>query len=185
LIRRVHKTDPLLCAGGHSGSSWGFQTELIRFVEHGLSIAISCNTDSADPGALARRVADHYLAEELGPEEHDEASGPKNDVADGASEPRTLTSEQLAEFSGAFFSPELDATYCFAVVDGGLVVRIEQEPPLAVAPLADDRFVLRFGEQGLSEPRQATLEFERSRTGAITGFALSSGAERGIAFERR
>jgi len=37
----------------HSGSSWGFRTELVRFVEPGLSIAVACNADSANPGNLA------------------------------------------------------------------------------------------------------------------------------------
>ena len=32
---------------GHHGGSWGFRTPLVRFVEAGLSIAISCNADSA------------------------------------------------------------------------------------------------------------------------------------------
>ncbi len=170
---------------GHSGSSWGFRTQLVRFVDYGLSIAISCNSDSADPGELAQRVADHYLANELGPESGDEPSSAGQEVAEKASEPPALTSDQLAEFAGAFFSPELDATYRFAVVDGDLVVRIEQEPPLEVAPVADDRLVIRFREQGLSGPQEASLEFHRNDTGAITGFALSSGTERGIVFERR
>jgi CubicO group peptidase (beta-lactamase class C family) len=170
---------------GHSGSSWGFRTELVRFVEAGLSIAISCNADSANPGNLAQRVADHYLADQLGPESGDEEPGAGQQVADTASEPPALSSDQLAEFVGAFFAPELDATYRFAVVDGGLVVRIEQEPPLEVAMVADDRFEFRFHPHGWSGPQPVSLEFDRNRTGAITGFGLSSGSERGIVFERR
>ncbi len=106
-------------------------------------------------------------------------------LADAASEPPSLTSDQLAEFAGDFYAPELDATYRFAVVDSGLVVRIEQEPPLEVPPVADDRFEIRFHDQGLSGPQPASLEFDRNRTGAITGFGLSSGSERGIVFVRR
>ena len=170
---------------GHSGSSWGFRTQLVRFVEPGLSIAISCNADAANPGNLAQRVADHYLADQLGPESGDEAPSADQQVADAASEPPTLTSDQLAEFVGAFFAPELDATYRFAVVDGGLVVRIEQEPLLEVVPVADDRFEIRFHPHGWSEPQTVSLEFDRNPTGAITGFGLSSGSERGIVFERR
>jgi len=170
---------------GHSGSSWGFRTELVRFVEPGLSIAISCNVDSVDPGKLAQRVADHYLADQLGPESGDEAPNAEQPVADAASEPPTLRADQLAEFVGAFFAPELDATYRFAVVDGGLVVRIEQEPPIEVAAVADDRFEFSFHPRGWSEPQPVSLEFDRNRSGAVTGFGLSAGSERGIVFERR
>jgi CubicO group peptidase (beta-lactamase class C family) len=170
---------------GHSGSSWGFRTELVRFVEPGLSIAISCNADPADPGDLAQRVADHYLADRLGPKSGDEAPSDDQQVAAAASEPPVLTSEQLEEFVGAFFAPELDATYRFAVVDGGLAVRIEQEPPIEVAVVADDRFEFSFQPQGWSEPQLVSLEFDRNRAGAVTGFGLSSGSERGIVFERR
>ena len=53
---------------GHGGSSWGFRTALVRFIQPGLSIAVSCNSDDAAPEKLAQRVADHYLANELGPE---------------------------------------------------------------------------------------------------------------------
>jgi hypothetical protein len=170
---------------GHSGSSWGFRSELVRFVEPGLSIAISCNSDFAKPGDLAQRVADHYLADQLGPESGDEESDADQQGADALSEPPSLSSVELAEFAGSFFSAELDATYRFSVVDGSLVVRIEQEAPLQVTTLADDRFEIRFSDQGLSGPQTASLEFDRNRSGAITGFGLSSGSERGIVFERR
>jgi CubicO group peptidase (beta-lactamase class C family) len=170
---------------GHSGSSWGFRTQLVRFVKPGLSIAISCNADSAKPGTLAQRVADHYLADQLGPESSDEASDTNEQTDDAASESPTLTSDQLAEFAGAFYSAELDATYRFAVVDDGLVVRIEQEAPLEVVPVADDRFEVSFHPQGWSGPEQISLEFDRNRAGAVTGFGLSLGSERGIVFERR
>ena len=170
---------------GHSGSSWGFRTQLVRFVETGLSIAVSCNDDDATAGRFAQRVADHYLADQLGPEEvDDDRSSGRQAVAETAAPP-ALTSDRLAEYAGTFFAPELDATYRFAVVDGGLVVRIEQEPPAQVTPVADDRFEIRFRDLGLSGPQLASLEFDRNRAGNVTGFGLSSGSERGLVFERR
>lgn len=65
------------------------------------------------------------------------------------------------------------------------MVRIEQEPPLNVAPVAVDQFEIRFHPQGWSEPQAVSLKFDRNRTGAITGFGLSSGSERGIVFDRQ
>ena len=170
---------------GHSGSSWGFRTELVRFVEPGLSIAISCNADFAKPGELAQQVADHYLADQLGPEIDDTAPDADEQGADTPPEPPSLSSVELQEFAGSFFSAELDATYRFTVVDGGLVVHIEQEAPLDVAPVAADQFEIQFHPQGWSGPESIRLEFDRNRAGAVTGFGLSSGSETDIVFERR
>lgn len=169
----------------HSGSSWGFRSELVRFVEPGLSVAIACNTGAAKPEILAQRVAEHFLAGQLAPKSDPEAPSADTPVGSAVSEPPALTADQLAEFVGDFFAPELDATYRFAVVDGGLVVRIEQEPPLAVEAVADDRFEFPFHPKGWSEPETVSVKFVRSRSGAIAGFALSAGSERGIVFERR
>lgn len=169
---------------GHSGSSWGFRTELVRFVEPGLSIAVACNSDYARPGDLAKQVADHLLADQLGPVPDDAAAD--DESPDGApAEALVLTVVELDEFAGEYFSVELDATYRFSPGDGKLRVRIEQEPLLDVIAVAEDRFEIRFYDQALSGPQTASLEFDRNRSGAVTGFGLSSGSERGIVFERR
>jgi CubicO group peptidase (beta-lactamase class C family) len=126
----------------HTGSSWGSQSVLMRFVTPGVAIAIACNDGLADTLALAYRVADHYLADELGPEDGDEGRD-EDSPEEEMPAPRSMTPDQLTEFSGTFFSAELDAIYRFAVVDRGLVVRIEQEAPLEVIPIGDDQFKFR------------------------------------------
>lgn len=169
----------------HTGSSWGFRAVLMRFVEPGLSIAIACNDGNAYPRGLAWQVADYYLADQLGAASEDEELADDQQLIDPVSEPKTLTVEQLGEFAGVFFSAELDATYRFAVVDDGLVVRIEQEPPLDVVPVADDRFEISFYDQAYWAPPSASLEFSRAADGSVTGLDLSSGTERDISFEKR
>ncbi len=171
---------------GHGGHSWGFLTELRRYVEPGLSIAISCNAEYGDPGELARRVADHYLADQLGPVDSDEDEEDDSDEED-AEEPSaapSLSSAELAAFAGSFFSAELDATYRFAVADDHLSMRIEQQPALEVQPVAEDEFRVEFESRGWAAS-PARLEFERNASGAVTGFSLSSGSERGLVFEKR
>jgi CubicO group peptidase (beta-lactamase class C family) len=169
---------------GHSGSSWGFRSQLVRFVESGLSIAISCNADFARPGDLAKRVADHYLADQLGPAISDEETVIGRQGTEASPELPSLSPVELAEFAGSFFSHELDATYRFAVAESTLLVRIEQEAPLRVTPVAVDSFEIRFYDQGWPGPQTARLKFDRNQAGAVTGFGLSSGTERGIVFER-
>ena len=170
---------------GHSGSSWGFRTEIVRFVEPGLSIAIACNSDSTNPKEMAERVADHFLADQLGAKSSDEKPGDDQPVVEEAFTPVSLPPNELAKFAGEFYASELDATYRFAVGVGNLAVRIEQEPPLQVTPVGDDKFVFKFHPHGWQEPQPVTLAFDRNGGGAITGFRLSLGSERGIVFQRR
>ncbi len=169
---------------GHSGSSWGFRSQLVRFVEPGLSIAISCNFDRADPWTLARRVADHYLAEQLGPDTSQEEPAASDSDDDSPSVPPALSAIELAAFAGSYFSPELDAIYRFSIFDDRLELRIEQEQAFAVMPAAVDTFEFGLHPQGWSEPQTVTMDFDRDQDGTVTGFALSSGSERGILFER-
>jgi CubicO group peptidase (beta-lactamase class C family) len=164
---------------GHSGSSWGFRTQLVRFVEPALSIAVSCNQDGIDAGRLAQQVADHLLAEQLSP--LDEGMDADEREQEKPAEPQQLTADLLEEFSGEYYSPELHATYRFAVTNSVLVVRIEQDPPLNVVAISDNVLEIRFGEQGLSGPQTASLAFDAGRE----TFTLSSGTERGLLFERR
>jgi CubicO group peptidase (beta-lactamase class C family) len=167
----------------HTGSSWGSRSVLMRFVQPGVAIAIACNDGLADTLALAYRVADHFLAAVLAPAGGDEGHE-EDSAAEAPAAPIPLTPEQLAEFTGAFFSPELDATYRFAVVDGGLIVRIEQEAPLDVVPIGNDRFRFSFSDQAYSGVVAASLEFRRRTVGAVAGFVLGSGSEQGLVFEK-
>ena len=90
----------------------------------------------------------------------------------------------ITAIASSFFSAELDATYRFAVTGGNLTVRIEQEPSLDVTPVAEDEFEVRFESRGWAAS-PARLEFKRNPSGAITGFSLSSGSERGLVFEKQ
>ena len=170
---------------GHSGHSWGFLTELRRYVEPALAIAVSCNAEYGDPGELARRVADHYLVDQLGPVESEDEEDDETDEEDEDSPPApSLSAPELAQFTGSFFSAELDATYRFAVADGGLMMRIEQQPALVVKPVAEDVFRVEFESRGWAAS-PARLEFQRDGTGSVTGFSLSSSSERGLAFAKQ
>jgi CubicO group peptidase (beta-lactamase class C family) len=47
---------------GHGGAFLGFRTELLRFPDQQLSVAVLCNFAAANAGELARQVADLHLA---------------------------------------------------------------------------------------------------------------------------
>ncbi len=170
----------------HSGGSWGFLTQLVRFVEPGFSIALSCNAGYARPGRIVELVADHYLEGRLSPRVEGGDSKPDADATfDAEPEPLTLTAMQMAELAGDYFAPELDATYRLAVEEDRVVVRIEQDPQLGLLPIADGGLQFHFGDQGLAGGRSATLRPVRNTAGRVVGLILDSGSERGIVFERR
>jgi CubicO group peptidase (beta-lactamase class C family) len=50
--------------GGHAPGSW---TEMIRFPDQHLAVAVLCNADDLDAPRFARSVADLYLAAEMSP----------------------------------------------------------------------------------------------------------------------
>jgi len=52
----------------HSGGDAGYRSHLMRFPDQRFSVACLCNYGGANPGLLARRVADVYLASALAPE---------------------------------------------------------------------------------------------------------------------
>lgn len=169
---------------GHSGSSWGFRTQLVRFLDPGLAIAISCNADFADPWQLVERVADHFLAKALGPRNDSADSESDQQVTDRRPQRPVMTPAQLAPFAGTYYSMELDAIYRFTVEGGALKVRIEQEQAVPVRPLTDDQFEFELHPSGWSGPADIRLEFERNAIGTVTGFLLSTGQERDLSFVR-
>ncbi len=170
---------------GHSGSSWGFRTQLLRFDEPELTIAISCNDGSAEPGRLARQVAEHYLAGQLGPLPEDSDANREEAAIPANEDFPELASDTLRQYVGEYFSVELDATYRFSLQDDALVLRIEQEPAIAVRPTGVDALAIDFDQQSLFSPWPASLDFTRGGAGEITGFRLTSGSEVGIVFDRR
>ena len=169
---------------GHGGSSWGFRTALVRFIQPGLSIAVSCNSDDAAPGKLAQRVADHYLANELAPEIANKASDTGRQNKNTFTKPISVLSSDYSAFSGSFFSRELDAIYRFSDIDNVLTVRIEQEPAINIVPVGDNLFEFQFQPQGWSTPALVQVRFSRNASDMVDGFSLSAGTERNIVFTK-
>ena len=157
---------------GHGGSWVGYRTNFVRFPEQDLSIAVFCNVADCDPTGRARRVAEVYIGDLMGPEP--EAPEPEPD-AEGPS----LTAEQLREYAGSYRSPELDSTYDLEVDgEGRLVASHWRNDPSVLSPTGEDEFT---GDQWyLPEVR-----FVRDRAGRVSGFTVTGVRVRDLIFERR
>ncbi len=93
-----------------------------------------------------------------------------------AVEPASPSVAQLAEFTGAYYSDELDTTYRFAVENEKLTVRQKGQEPRALTPTTRDAFIGLGG---------GTFEFQRDAQGRVSGFLVQAGRIRGVTFTRR
>jgi CubicO group peptidase (beta-lactamase class C family) len=94
----------------HSGGDAGYRSWTGRFPDHGLAIAIACNTSTANPQALALRLADSYLADALTPTPATEVS------VQGVAVAR----EVLERLAGPYFAPATMQVVELTVRDGKL-----------------------------------------------------------------
>ena len=134
----------------HGGSHRGFKTHLVRFPDDGLAVIVLGNVEEFNPSEMAYNVADLYLVD---------------------------PPERLADFTGAYYSEELDATYHLAVEKGRLTARHRRYDPIHLTPSDTDAF---SGDSWFLQ----TLTFARTDN-RITGFRVSNGRVRNVWFERQ
>lgn len=161
---------------GHSGSWRGFRSHLIRFPEQKFGVVILCNLNTFNPLRLAEKIADLYLADVLAPEETP-VPDKTAQTAEKDNKPEMLTPEQLTEFTGDYYTEELDTTYTIVVSENGLVAKHRRHDDILLTD-AGDHFtgnVWFFPD----------IHFTRDDTGGVTGFKLTGGRVRNLHFEKK
>lgn len=146
----------------HGGAFIGFRAQLLRFPTEHLSVALLCNDYTAQPEAMARQVANLYLADRMAPAGTSAAGMPATNA------PTSLAMERWA---GRYeVLPGIVAT--IARDSAGMSVRVMgQRMPLI--PLSDS--VFRSGEASDS------VIFSSSTSGAsvrVTAFDMAAPALR-------
>lgn len=91
-----------------------------------------------------------------------------------SAEPWEPTAEQLDEFTGRYFSDEIETFYQVVVEEGALTLRHRRLDDIDLSPGEEDT----FSGGGL------TLDFARDRSGRIIAFYLSNVRTRDVRFER-
>jgi hypothetical protein len=88
----------------------------------------------------------------------------------------TPTSSQLVEYSGEYFSDELNVTYSLKVEGEKLYFMLPGTPKTDLAPSVKDAFRTTGG---------LSFIFQRDRANRISGFVLSAGRVRNLRFVRK
>lgn len=168
-----HSTYRGLRVVSHGGSFVGFRADITHFPDERFDVVTLCNVSDADPSALARRVADVYLADRMQPAVAS-GSGAAGGARGDSTRFLTLPAARLAPFAGTFRSAELDVSYSVTARGDGLDVKIGALAPLHVRPVS----ATDFAGDGL------TFHFV-STGGRVTAFTLDAGRVKNLGFTRR
>ncbi|HEV8218181.1 MAG TPA: serine hydrolase domain-containing protein, partial [Gemmatimonadaceae bacterium] len=117
----------------HSGGDAGYRTFVERFPDLGLATAVLCNSGSANPGLLARRVADAYVGSALAPVQGDVAP-------QGAPQGVAISPEKLRARAGVYLDPRTMQVNALTFRDGKLMVGVQGNQPLV--PISEDRMAV-------------------------------------------
>ena len=116
----------------HGGAWAGFRAELVRFPEERLSVATLCNLASANPSALAMRVAELYLADRLGPVE---APPPAPAVA-------AAVTVDASRYAGLYWSEEAGVVRRVVAREGKLFYQRAPGNETELVPLGGETFTM-------------------------------------------
>ncbi len=157
----------------HGGALGGYRAQLLRFPDQRFSVICLCNLAPMNPTALAYRVADIYLADNLeaAPEATVEEETPPERREPAAAQPFQPSAAQMAEYPGAYYSEELDASWDLTITENALYVVGVERP---FSPVEAD--VFRLGG--------TILRFVREADGRVVGLEVDAGRVRGIGFVR-
>jgi len=155
----------------HGGSLAGYRTNLLRLPAENLTVVTLCNNATANAARLAQMLAELYAPAGMS------AAAPVAGTAPPPAPTRTAVPRELAQaLAGVFYSAELDATYRVAAGSDAVTLEVGSNPPVVLNLTGPDR---------LAPPAGLELTPVRDGAGRISGFTLSAGRVRDIAFTRR
>ena len=164
----------------HSGSLGGYRTHYLRFPGQKFSVVILSNLSSFDPLVKTREIADIYLERDF----HDPAENRSQTAESPGSEaagnpgsqspPVVLTENEQKEYSGDYYSEELDCVYKILAGEKNLGITVRYNPEIKLKKNGADKF----------EGPQLNIRFIRDKLGRIVSFSADSEGVRNIMFRK-
>jgi hypothetical protein len=161
----------------HGGADAGFRSVAMHFPDERLGVVVLSNAATAVPQRLALAIADAYLGEADAPQQPAQPQQAAAAAAAAGQTPRPIwqpAPPQLRAFAGDYYSPELGVVYTVEMRGDTLVATHHRLADTRLQPIEPDAF--RAGSR--------LMRFERATDGTVTGFRLTGGRVRNVAFRR-
>lgn len=159
----------------HGGADAGYRTFFMRFPDQHFSVSVFSNFASFPVGDLAFELSNLYLEKEFKPETKKEEPQQQNNNNNPEQKPFDPKTVALADYTGTFYSPELDTKYIFEVKNDTLVSHHQRLDDMKLRATKPDEFnVFILGN----------LNFYREK-GKIAGFKASNGRVRNLKFVKQ
>jgi CubicO group peptidase (beta-lactamase class C family) len=161
----------------HSGSLGGYRTHYLRFPGQHFSVVILSNISDFDPFQKTREISDIYLAKDLQKQETN-FKQPKdnslNNKAGSGSEAEStaffLPAQKQIDYTGRYYSEELDCVYNILAEGKGLRLQVRHNPETSLTCKSPDTF---WGPL-------IKIRFIRNSQGQVISFSADSGAIKNI-----
>jgi Beta-lactamase len=122
---------------------------------------------------VAPEIEFQFETSALGQRQVRQLAGTNKPIIYTAMAPAQLTPDQLAEYAGRFYSPELDVSLYIRMQQGQLLLHHRKYGDAIMRPTFNDAFKCDFSDD-MGAPSSMDLMFYRD-AGVIAGFRLSSG----------
>ena len=156
---------------GHGGGDRGYVSQVVRYPDHGLAIAVLCNMDEISPATLAQRVAEIYLPDAFVP--------PASDGS--ALAPVAVAASELASKAGLYRDATNEAwgdLLEIVVRDGTLIAIVGSGDRFELTPVSANGFVLagtpitvRFVPAAAGRPQELQVTGARAKTDVLQQLA--------------
>lgn len=160
----------------HTGADAGYRSQLLRFPDQRVSIAVFSNLANFNTGVVATALADEFLKDVLkdDPKKADTPPQQNNTPA----EPFDPKQVKVTEYTGRFFSEELQTYYDIEVKNDTLIVHHFRHNDFRLAPIKADGFRSDVWWMG-------NIDFVRDASKKITGMKASNGRVINLKFSKQ
>jgi CubicO group peptidase (beta-lactamase class C family) len=150
----------------HNGADAGYRSQLLRFPDQRVSISVFSNLAGFNPGMISYTLADQFLKDVLKEDpKKEEPPQQQNNNPETPFDPKLV---KLNEYTGKFYSSELETFYEIELKNDTLVAHHSRHDDFRLTPTKTDGFRSDVWWMG-------DIEFIRDAAKRVTGMKASNG----------